>query len=376
MITIKEIFTRKELKDFVKFPFKLYKDSKYWVPPLIKEELSTFDKNSNPALETADAFFFLAYKDNQIVGRIAVIVNWHEINTQHIKKIRFGWFDFIDDKAVSKALLDKVFEIGKKHQLEYAEGPMGCSNMDKVGLMIEGFDHIGSMITWYNYPYYKDHLEDLKFETEKEFIENEFPFENIQNSDTFNKASELIGQRYGLRAVNFTRKKDIYPHISKMFDLFNRSYASLPSFVAVTEKQKDYFKKKYINFINPKFIKFIFDKNDEMVAFAVIITSFSKALQKAKGKLFPFGFIHLLRAKKKNDTVLFYLIGIAPEYQNKGLNAIIFKECYRSFKEEGVTHCIRTPSLTSNTAVQNIWKHFNPKIFARRRTYKKMITYP
>lgn len=373
MITVKEISTKKELKDFVKFPFTLYKGSKYWVPPIISEELASFDKNTNPALDHADAAFFLAYKDAEIVGRIAVIVNWHEINTQQLKKIRFGWFDFIDDKNVSKALLEKVFEIGKKHQLEYAEGPMGFSNMDKVGLMTEGFDHIASMITWYNYPYYKDHLENLGFEMEKEFIESEFTFDKVQNQDTFNKASDLISQRYGLKSVNFTKTKEIYPHISKMFDLFNRSYASLPSFVAVTERQKEYFKKKYVNFINPKFIKFIYDKKDEMVAFAIVMSSFSKALQKANGKLFPFGFIHLLRAKKKNDTVLFYLIGIAPEYQNKGLNAIIFKECYKTFKEEGVINCIRTPELTTNTAIQNIWKHFDPKVFARRRTYKKII---
>ena len=167
MISIKEASTKKELKQFVKFPFGIYKNSPYWVPPIINDELAVFDKTKNPAFETADARFFLAYKNNTIVGRVAAIINHLEINEQHIKKMRFGWFDVVDDIAVTEALLKKVEEIGIQHNLEYMEGPVGFSNLDKVGVLIEGFDHLGTMITWYNHPYYKDHLEKLGFVKKK-----------------------------------------------------------------------------------------------------------------------------------------------------------------------------------------------------------------
>lgn len=373
MVTIKEVITKKDLKQFVLFPFELYKGSKYWVPPIIKEELESFDKSKNPAFDNAEVWFYLAYKENKVVGRIAVIANWQEINTQNLKKIRFGWFDFIDDLSVSQSLLEKAFEKGKEKNLVYAEGPMGFSNMDKVGVLTKGFDRLGSMITWYNYAYYQQHFEKHGFTVEKEFIESEFSFDNVQNPEVFYRAEKIVKEKYQLRQLNFTKSKDIEPYVNKMFDLFNRSYASLSSFVAVTEKQKEFFKKKYIGLINPEYIKFIVDKDDNLVAFSIVMTSFSEALKKSKGKLFPFGFLHFVRAKKKADTVLFYLIGIAPEYQNKGLNAIIFKEYFETFKKYGVKKCQLTPILSDNYALQNLWKNFDPKVFARRRTYKKNL---
>ena len=178
MITIKEAITKKELTDYIKFPFSLYKDNKYWVPPIIADELETFDKTKNPTFENAEAHFYLAYKNNQIVGRIAAIINWNEVNHQQKKKVRFGWFDVIDDIEVTKILLEKVTELGLKNNLEHIEGPMGFSNLDKVGVLTEGFDQIGTMITWYNHPYYSDHFEQLGYVTEKEYLENKFPFEN------------------------------------------------------------------------------------------------------------------------------------------------------------------------------------------------------
>jgi GNAT superfamily N-acetyltransferase len=370
MITIKEVTSKKELRQFVLFPFDLYKDSKYWVPPLIKDELQGFDKNINPAFENAEVWFYLAYQNSNIVGRIAVIINWHEINTQKIEKIRFGWFDFIDDLEVSKALLNKVFEKGKEKNLTHAEGPMGFSNMDKVGAITMGYDRMGSMITWYNYPYYITHFENLGFKTEKEYIENEFSFSNVNNPDTFYRAEKIVSQKYGVKSLRFTSSKDILPYVDEMFDVFNRAYASLSSFVAVTDRQKEYFKNKYISLINPEHIKFVLDKDDKLVAFSVVMTSFSEALQKSKGKLFPFGFLHFLKAKRKNDTVLFYLIGILPEYQNKGVTALIFKEYYETFTKDGVKNCILTPILVENLALQNLWKNFNPVTIIRRKTFR------
>ena len=372
MITIVEANTKKLLTEYVKFPFELYKNHPYWVPPLVSDELETFDKSKNPAFDSAEAYFYLAYLDNKIVGRIAAIVNWNEVNDQQKKKVRFGWWDVIDDIEVTKALLEKVYELGRANNLEYVEGPMGFSNLDKVGVMTEGFDEIGSMITWYNFPYYAAHLEKLGYVKKKEYLENKFPFANVK-PEFFQKAQELIKKRYELKTVNFTNNKDIMPYVDKMFDLFNSSYSALSSFVAITDVQKEYFKKKYISFINPEYIKFVLDKNNNMIAFGIVMPSFSEALQKANGKLFPFGFYHLLKAKKKSKDVLFYLIGVDPEYQSKGVTAVIFDEYYKTFKDKGIQNCIRTPELEDNHAIHNIWKHFDPVTFRRRRTYTKNL---
>ena len=372
MITIKEAVTKSELTDYIKFPFTLYKNNKYWVPPIIADELETFDKTKNPAFENAEAYFYIAYKNNEIVGRIAAIINWGEVNDQKKRKTRFGWFDVIDDIEVTKALLEKVYELGRKNNLDHVEGPMGFSNLDKVGVLTEGFEELGTMITWYNHPYYARHFEQLGFNVEKEYLESKFPFENVK-LEFFEKANDLVKRRYQLSPLNFKTTKEVMPHVDKMFDLFNKSYASLSSFVAITDTQKEYFKKKYISFINPEFIKFVEDKDHNIVAFSIVMPDFAEALQKSKGKLFPFGFLHLLKAKRQSKNVLFYLIGVLPEYQNKAVTAILFKECYETFKEKGILNCYRTPELANNLAIQNLWKHFNPVVHKRRCTYIKSI---
>lgn len=372
MITIKEAKTKSELTDYIKFPFSLYKNNKYWVPPIIADELETFDKTKNPAFENAEAYFYIAYKGNKIVGRIAAIINWSEVNNQQKKKVRFGWFDVIDDIEVTRALLEKVYELGRKNNLDHIEGPMGFSNLDKVGILTEGFDEIGTMITWYNHPYYATHFEQLGYTVEKEYLESKFPFENVK-PEFFAKANELVKRRYQLSPLNFKTTKEVMPHVDKMFDLFNESYASLSSFVAISDIQKEYFKKKYISFINPEFIKFVEDKDHNIVAFSIVMPSFSEALQKSKGKLFPFGFLHLLKAKKQSKDMIFYLIGVHPEYQNKAVTAIIFNEYYLTFKEKGVINCFRTPELADNLAIHNLWKHFNPVVHKRRCTFRKEL---
>ncbi|MFV8352114.1 GTP cyclohydrolase [Flavobacterium sp. XS2P14] len=372
MITIKEAITKSELTDYIKFPFTLYKNNKYWVPPIIADELETFDKTKNPAFENAEAYFYIAYKNNEIVGRIAAIINWGEVNDQKKRKTRFGWFDVIDDIEVTKALLKKVYELGRKNNLDHVEGPMGFSNLDKVGVLTEGFEEIGTMITWYNHPYYARHFKQLGFNVEKEYLESKFPFENVK-LEFFEKANDLVKRRYQLSPLNFKTTKEVMPHVDKMFDLFNKSYASLSSFVAITDTQKEYFKKKYISFINPEFIKFVEDKDHNIVAFSIVMPDFAQALQKSKGKLFPFGFIHLLKAKRQSKNVLFYLIGVLPEYQNKAATAVLFKECYETFKDKGILNCYRTPELANNLAIQNLWKHFDPVVHKRRCTFIKSL---
>lgn len=372
MITIKEAKTKSEITDFVKFPFGLYKNEHNWVPPLINDEVNSFDKNQNPLFDNADAHLYLAYKEGKIVGRIAAIINWDEVKTQGKKKVRFGWWDVIDDLDVTKALLEKVYEFGEKNGLEYVEGPMGFSNLDKVGVLTFGFDQMGNMITWYNFPYYIEHLEKLGYVPEKEYIESIFPFSNV-NPTLFEKAELLIKKRYKLHSKDFTKIKDVMPYVDEMFDLFNNAYSVLASFVAITDLQKAYFKKKYISLINPEYIKFVFDENNKLIAFGIVMPDFSEALQKANGKLFPFGFYHMLKAKNHSKRVLFYLIGIAPEYQNKGVTAIIFKQYYDTFTQKGIIDCVRTPELLENTAIHAIWKHFDPVINKRRKTFTKIL---
>ncbi len=372
MITIKEAKSKAEITAFVKFPFVLYKNQPNWVPPLIDDEVKSFDKSQNPLFENADAHFYLAYKNEKIVGRIAAIINWDEVKNQGKKKVRFGWWDVIDDMEVTKALLEKVYEFGRQNNLEYVEGPMGFSNLDKVGVLTEGFDQMGNMITWYNFPYYIDHLEKLGYTPEKEYIESIFPFSNV-DPVLFEKAEILIKKRYKLHSKDFTKIQEVMPYVDEMFDLFNTAYSVLASFVAITDRQKEYFKKKYISLINPEYIKFVFDENNKLIAFGIVMPDFSEALQKTKGKLFPFGFYHMLKAKKHSKTVLFYLIGILPEYQNKGVTAIIFKQYYDTFVQKGITECIRTPELLENNAIHAIWKHFNPVINKRRKTFTRTI---
>ena len=372
MVTLKEAITKSDLKTFVKFPFSLYKDSPYWVPPIISDEVQTFDKTVNPAFKNADAWFFLAYKDGVLAGRIVAIINWVEVKEQQVAKMRFGWFDFIDDTEVSEALLNKVIELGKRHRLAFVEGPVGFTNLDKAGVLTEGFNHIGSMVTWYNHAYYVKHYERLGFEKEKGYVENKFPKSNADPA-LFTKMNNLIKKRYKLREINFTKTEEVLSMADQMFDLFNETYAKVPTFIPISDVQKEYFKKKYLGLINPEYIKFIADEQNKLIAFAIVMPSFSKALQKAKGKLFPFGFYHLLRAKKYNKDVYFYLIGIHPTYQHKGVTAIIFNEYYKTFSEKNIEMCYRTPELEENLAIRQMWKHFDPVIYKRRATYRKNL---
>ena len=372
MITLKKVTSKKEMKDFILFPFSLYKNNKYWVPPIIKDEIDNFDPAKNPVFENADAQFFVAIRDNKIVGRVIAIINWFEVEKQQIKKMRFGWFDVIDDQDVTNALLDKVAEIGKAHNLEFVEGPIGFSNLDKVGVVYEGFDHIGSMITWGNHPYYVTHLEAYGMTFGKGYSENKMAFSDIKR-EYFSRVQELVKKRYQLKALNFSSNKDILVYADEMFDVFSKSYASLSTFVEITPKQRDYFKKKFIGFLNPEYVKFVLDKDGNLIGFGIVTPSYAEALQKMNGKLWPFGFKHLLRAKKHSKTVTFYLIGVLPEYQNKGVTAIIFEEFHKTFTEKGITMCIRGPELDDNTAIQKLWKNFNPKVFKRRCTYVKDI---
>jgi GNAT superfamily N-acetyltransferase len=372
MIEITQVSNKTELKQFVTFPFKLYKNCKYWVPPLIKDEIETLDETKNPVFKNAEATYYLAHKDGKIVGRIAVIINHLEIKEIGKKKVRFGWLDMIDDIEVTKSLLEKVYEVGRANNLEYAEGPVGFSNMEKAGILTKGYEELNTMITWYHHPYYAKHMEELGYEKQATWVEYklkipEEAFEKVK------KFSRIIRERYGLSVIRFKNKKEILPYVDDMFGLLNNTYNTLQTFVPIQQYQIDYYKQKYFTFIHPDYITCIKDKEGKLIAFSVVMPSFSEALKKANGRLLPMGWFYILQAQKKNSKAAFYLIGIDPEYQGKGVTAIIFEEMQHLFNAKGITEVETNPELIENTAVQLLWKDYQPVQHKERSTYKKNL---
>ena len=238
MITIKEITSKADLTTFVKFPFELYRDSPYYVPSLIKEELDVMNPKKNPVFKNSEAKYFLAYKNNTIVGRIAAIINWIEVKELQKPKVRFGWFDVIDDIEVTKALLQKVINFGKQHSLEYMEGPVGFSNMDKAGILIKGFDELNTMITWYNHPYYQKHMEQLGFENAATWVEYKIKVPK-KTKEKVIKFSRIIKERYQLQLLKFKKSKELLEYADDMFELLNKTYSSLQTFVPIQQYQID-----------------------------------------------------------------------------------------------------------------------------------------
>ncbi|MDO4763045.1 MAG: GNAT family N-acetyltransferase [Flavobacteriaceae bacterium] len=367
-LQIKKVVSSSDLESFIKFPMWLYKDNPNYVPPMIKEEKNIWLKGENPALEYSEAEQFLAYRGGQVVGRIAVMINHKEEQELGIKKVRFGWLDFIDDEEVSKLLIDTAINYAKSKNYPKIEGPMGFTNLDKAGMLTFGFDKLATMIGLYNAEYYPKHLEKLGLKKEKEWIEFEINFPDVLPSK-IEKFSKLIAEKYELKLVKFNSKKDILPLVEPMFKLLDETYKTLSTYTPITPEQIQHYKEKYFKFIDKDYIVCIQDKNNELISFAITMPSYSKALQKAKGKLFPFGWWHLLNAGKKNDRANFYLIGIHPDYQKRGVTAIIFKEIYDAFKKKGVKYLETNPELEENTSVQALWQDYNPVNHKRRRTY-------
>lgn len=371
-ISLKKVIDDKMLMDFIQFPMTLYKNNPNFVPPLINDEKQIWDPKENPALAYSEAELYLAYKNNQIVGRIALMINHKEGQELGIHKVRFGWIDFIDDLSVSKALLDKAAEYAKQHNINKIEGPMGFTNLDKAGMLTMGFDKIATMIGIYNFEYYPKHLEQLGLVKEKEWVEFEIVFPEVLSEKVI-KFNEIIKEKYQLKVLKFNNKKEILPLVEPMFKLLDETYKGLSTYTPITQQQIQTYKEKYFGFIDKDFIVCITDTDDKLISFAITMPSYSKALQKANGKLFPFGWWHFLQAGKKNDRANFYLIGIHPEYQRRGVTAIIFKEIYDIFKKKGVKFLETNPELEENKNIQLLWQDYDPVNHKRRRTYSKEL---
>ncbi|MDA7570519.1 GTP cyclohydrolase [Flavobacteriaceae bacterium] len=373
-ITIKRITTNKDYVAFVKFPFELYNNNPYWVPPIINEEVETIDRKINPVYQNSSARFFLAYKKGVIVGRIAAIVNWIEIKEIKKNKVRFGWFDVIDDIAVSKLLLEQVIYFGKKHKLDHIEGPVGFSNLDKAGLLIKGFEEPSTMITIYNYPYYATHLKELGFSLLAQWVEYEIKIANFEDSpEKVKRFSGVIIKRFNLKVLDFKNKKEIIPYIDQMFNLLDETYNKLQTFVPIQDYQIEHYKKRYFKYVHKDFVKCVVDKNNRLIAFTITMPSFTRALQRINGKVTFFNIYNLLKAMWFNNRASFYLIGVHPDYQNKGITAIIFNEIQKTFNKHNITIVETNPELNENTAIQKLWKNYENRQHKRRATFTKNI---
>lgn len=375
MIEIIEVTSKQQYRAFFQFPFDLYRNCPQWVPTITKEEMDIFDPQKNAVFEHALARLFLAKKKGKIVGRIAAMINWIEVEKLQKTKVRFGWYDTIDDLEISQKLIETVEAVAIAEGMNYIEGPMGFSNMDKAGLLVHGYEHMNTMITWYHYPYQKIHLERLGLKKQSEWIEFKIDIYDAKDSpEKVKKFARVIKARYKLKTLAFKTTKDVEPHVDKMFELLNQTYNKLQSFVPIQQHQIEVYKKKYLPYVHPDFIKCVVDENDEMIGFAITMPSFTKALKRINGKMFPFGFYHLWRALRKNNRASFYLIGIKESYQSKGVTAIIFQDIQEMFNKRGITEVETNPELEENKAIQSMWKNYKHELHKRRRTYRKDIS--
>jgi len=372
-IIIREISSNSDLKKFIWFGINLYKDCKFAAPPLLMDDLLNLSKGKNPALDFCEAAYFLAYKNDEIVGRIAAIINPVANETWNVKSGRFGWIDFIDDEKVSKALLDTATKWSKEKGMTSIRGPLGFTDFDHEGTLVKGFDQNGTLAAIYNYPYYAQHIENNGFVKDAEWNEYLIPIPEIFPEKYF-RIADIVQKKYGLTAKKFKNRKEVVDnYVGKIFDLLNLCYKDLYGFSKLNEKQKNFYIKMYFSFFRTDTISIIVDEKDDVVALGIAMPSFTKALQKAQGSLFPFGWFYMLQALRTNDIVDLYLMAVHPDYQNKGVNSLLFAELMPRFAKNGYKFAESNPELLSNTKMSSQWgsfEHFNHK---SRRVFAKEI---
>lgn len=372
MINIVKVASKKQLRDFVDFQNKLYENNPYYVPGLRVDELATLRKDKNPAYDYCEADFFLAYRGKEIVGRVGVIINHRANEKWEQKHARFTCLDMIDDIEVTKALMEAAENWALQHDMTYLQGPMGFTDMDHQGMLIEGFEELDMMITIYNHPYYQKHMEQLGYVKDEDWVEYQImlPDEPIQK---ISRISSIIKKKYGFKLVTFDKKKALLPYAHQIFDLINEAYSPLYGTVPLTEKQINYYVKTFFGFLNPDFIKVIVDKNDKLAAFGITMPSLSRALQKSKGKITPISAISLLRAINRNDRLDLMLVAVRPDLQGLGVNAILIESIMEVARDYDINIAETGPELENNTKVQAQWKLFEKRQHRRRRSWIKSL---
>lgn len=371
-IEIREVTTKKELKTFILYPQQLYRGNKYYVPSLFFDEMNTLSKDKNAAFKTAAAHLWLAYRDGALVGRIAGIhlpvyaQKWGE------DLVRFGWFDLIDDAEVARALLGRVEEWARELGAKGVHGPLGFTDLDREGMLVEGFEELATLATNYNYAYYPRRTEEMGYTKAIDWVSNEIHLVD-RSMERIEKASQLVAERYELHLYKGT-KKELYRIAPSIFEVIDEAYRKLYGTVPLTPEQVKGYIDQYFGFAQLKYIPVVMDKDGRVVAFGITFPSFSKALQRSKGRLFPFGFIHFLWALKFNDTVDLYLEGVRDEYRGKGLNSLMMNVLYRNMMKSGVRKVETNLTLENNQDVQVQWKYFDARQHKRHRVYIKRFS--
>ncbi len=371
-VKIVEVTNDSMLREFVEYNIKLYEDCPYHVPTLISDEIMTLNSKCNPAFEFCDAKYFLAYKNGSIVGRIAGIINHRANTTWKQQYARFSFVDFIDDHEVSKTLFETVENWAKSQGMVALQGPLGFTDLDHEGLLIYGFEELGTMATCYSYPYYKEHFERLGFVKDQDWHEFRIKIPE-KTPEKFQKVADVVSQRYGLKVKKFKKTKEIWPYASRIFELWNEAYKPLYGYSALSPRQIEYYIKMYIPMLRLDLVTLIVrESDDSVVGVGITLPNLSIALQKSRGNLMPFGWIYLLKALyMKNDVVDLYIIGVLPEYQNKGVNAMVFADLIPIYNQKGYIYAESNPELELNTKVQSQWGLFDIRHHKTRRAFIK-----
>ena len=373
-IKIVEVTDNSSLKKFVAFNIELYEGNPYHVPGLIMDEMMTLRKDKNPAFDFCESIYFLAYKENKIAGRIAGIINHRANETWNQQYARFGFIDFIDDEEVSSALFEAVEQWALQKGMNGIQGPLGFTDLDHEGLLVWGFDQLGTMATAYSFPYYKDHLERLGYAKDQDW--NEFQVQVPKEvPEKHRRIAEIIMKKYGLKIMKFKKTKEIWPYANKIFELWNEAYRPLYGYSELSEKQIKYYVKMYIPMLRLDMITVVVrESDDRVIGVAITMPSLSKALQKAKGHLLPFGWLNLLNALYgKGEIVDLYIMGVLPEYQNKGVNALMFYDLIPVFNRMGFQYAESNPELELNHKMQSQWEYFDVKHHKTRRAFIKHL---
>ena len=375
-IEIKQVSNRKELTQFVQFYYDLYRGNNYAVPYLFNEEMNTLRSDRNPSFECCDARYFMAFRNGHLVGRVAAIINRRANECWQRKQIRFGWFDFIDDLEVSKALLQAVEDWGRKEGMTELAGPLGFIDTDREGMLVEGFDQLSTMYINYNHPYYPKHMEQMKgFEKANDWVEMKVRVPEVV-PEKFSKITEMVRKRYGLRVHKFTRKELIDQGYGRqLFDLLNTTYKDLYGFSQLSDRQIDKLINDYIKIADLNLVTAIMD-GEKMVGFGITFPSFSHAMQKTRdGRFLPFGWWHMLKVLKwhKTPIVDLLLIGVLPEYRSKGANALIFDDLIRWFQRYHFQWAETGPQMESNEGVLSQWQYLEATQHRRHRCYRKTL---
>jgi GNAT superfamily N-acetyltransferase len=371
-ITIKEVTTPKERENFIKFPYLLYKGNPYWVPPMLLDEKKVLNKEKNPAFGFCDVKLWLAYKEGKIAGRIAGIINRRYIEAWKNNYARFSYIDFIDDTDVSKALFDAAEKWAKENKMEKIHGPLGFTDFDPEGMLVEGFEELGTFGAIYNYPYYVKHIEKYGYKKDVDWIEFQVkPPEQIL--EKVDRIAAIVGKKYDLKILRVKKAKELLPYGKEIFHLINRAYKDLFGFVQLSDKQIELYIKEYFGFIRPDFVPVVLDNQNKIVAFGITMPSLSKALQKNRGRMFPFGFISMLKAMKSNNMADLYLVAVDPQMQDKGVNALLINEMNKIYIKNKITLVETNRELETNLKVQAQWKDMDARQHKRRRCYIKNL---